>query len=172
MIVTPPTARLPSSCRLIALRLSTYYADRAFLESGFCRVPSTDCLYSQFGTILDLALAQDRTDIVFDCTLGQMQLLTDLTVALALDDQFQDFILARGQNVVECPTDRQPHQAQALELVENARRYARRKLCVAACDRPDGLGRVVDLRILEQIGARAGADCVENRLVSFQTSSA
>jgi hypothetical protein len=135
----------------------------AFLESDFCRVLSTDCLYGQFGTILDLALAQDRTDVVLDRALGQAELLTDLVVALAFDDQLQNFVLACGQDVVECPADRQPHQAQALEFVEDARGYARRQLRITAGDGADGLGRVVDLRILEQVGARAGA----SKIVSF-----
>src|SRR6266511_563497 len=109
-----------------------------------------------------LELRQDARHVVLHGLLGEMELLADLPVGLAVRDEGQDPLLLGGQPGQALVA----HQVLALaEAVQDGRGDREVEQALAISDGPDGPDQLAGLDLLEDVPGGPGHDRGEQRLV-------
>jgi hypothetical protein len=109
-----------------------------------------------------LELRQDARDVVLDRLLGQVELLADLPVRLAVGHEREDALLLRGQ-AGELLV---PQQVLALaEPVEHRARHGGVQEAFATTHRADRPDELAPLHLLQHVSGRPGHDRGEQSLV-------
>src|SRR6266511_2673802 len=148
-IMVPPT----SSARTVA----TVEDRRPLLDLQQLLAHRVD---DRFHPRVQVQLLEDVADVVLDGVLGDVELLGDVAVVVALGDELEDLHLAVGE----------PRGGELLllvgsfdhggELVEELGGHRRGDQRLALGDRADGVGDLLDGDLLEQVAVGAGLDGV------------